>query len=212
MERVIYCSIVGCGAIATDKHHIGGAGSPMVWVCHNCHGRVHGVEWHSGHSELTKQGIARARAEGRIGGNPGIRARDPEAISKATNVRRAKDYERLVKSSVTWLPVVEAMRPAATWGDVVLALGGTMTAARLRRSVKRLVSAGRADARLLDRAPVRDNKHCLTDLIKVLAETRTLQQIAYKLEEMGERTPRGGTRWHPSSVRNLLLKASPDRL
>ena len=35
----------------------------------------------------------------------------------------------------------------------------------------------------------------------------TLQQIAAQLEGMRERTPRGGTRWHPSSVRNLLLQA-----
>ena len=30
---------------------------------------------------------------------------------------------------------------------------------------------------------------------------------ASQLEAMHERTPRGGTRWHPSSVRNLLQQA-----
>jgi len=34
-----------------------------------------------------------------------------------------------------------------------------------------------------------------------------LQQIASQLEAMRERTPRGGTRWHRSSVKQLLAKA-----
>jgi hypothetical protein len=34
-----------------------------------------------------------------------------------------------------------------------------------------------------------------------------LQQIAAQLEAMRERTPRGGTRWHRSSVQQLLAKA-----
>ena len=32
----------------------------------------------------------------------------------------------------------------------------------------------------------------------------TLAQIAMQLEAMYERTPRGGTRWSPSSIKNLL--------
>lgn len=206
MERVIYCSIVGCNALATDKHHIGGAGSPMIWVCHNCHGTVHGVEWNSGHSELTKQGIAVARAAGRIGGNPGIRAGDPDAIRKIQDTRRANGLERLVKTSAVWLPAVNVMRPTSTWGDVARAIGGDMTTERLRRSVKRLVQAGLVKPELMDRAPMAASKHRATEIIKALSKTHTLQMIAARLEELGVRTPRGGTRWHPSSVRHLLLR------
>jgi hypothetical protein len=43
--------------------------------------------------------------------------------------------------------------------------------------------------------------------IKAAAPGRTLQQIAVQLEAMRERTPRGGTRWHPSSVKHLLSQA-----
>jgi hypothetical protein len=43
--------------------------------------------------------------------------------------------------------------------------------------------------------------------IKAAAPDRTLQQIAAQLESMHERTPRGGTRWHPSSVKHLLGRA-----
>ncbi len=43
--------------------------------------------------------------------------------------------------------------------------------------------------------------------IKAAAPDRTLQQIAAQLETMRERTPRGGTRWHASSVKHLLARA-----
>ena len=44
--------------------------------------------------------------------------------------------------------------------------------------------------------------------IKAAAPDRTLQQIAAQLEAMRERTPRGGTRWHASSVKHLLERAA----
>jgi hypothetical protein len=43
--------------------------------------------------------------------------------------------------------------------------------------------------------------------IVLAAPAMTLQQVAAQLEAMHERTPRGGTRWHPSSVSNLLEQA-----
>ena len=38
---------------------------------------------------------------------------------------------------------------------------------------------------------------------KAAAPAHTLQQILAQLEAMHERTPRGGTRWHFSSVKQL---------
>jgi hypothetical protein len=35
----------------------------------------------------------------------------------------------------------------------------------------------------------------------------TIREIATQLERLHERTPRGGTRWAPSSVKNLLDRA-----
>jgi hypothetical protein len=43
--------------------------------------------------------------------------------------------------------------------------------------------------------------------IRTASPDWTLQQIAAQLEAMRERTPRGGTRWHRSSVQQLLAKA-----
>jgi hypothetical protein len=137
-----------------------------------------------------------------------MRSRDPAAIKKVRDARVASDLERLIKTSAAWMPTVRAMRPTSAWGEVVRAIGGGMTVERLRRGVKRLVSAGLADAGLLDRAAPTVSRHRVADLIKVLSETCTLQEIASKLEDMGERAPRGGVRWHPSSVRNLLLQVS----
>jgi hypothetical protein len=66
------------------------------------------------------------------------------------------------------------------------------------------------DASLVERAPPQRGDDRLIRLvagIKAAAPDRTLQQIAAQLESMHERTPRGGTRWHPSSVKHLLGRA-----
>ena len=84
------------------------------------------------------------------------------------------------------------------------------TVERLRRTVRRLASEGIIEASLLDRArpqPGDDRLIRLIAGIKAAAPDRTLQQIAAQLEAMRERTPRGGTRWHPSSVKHLLVRA-----
>ena len=109
------------------------------------------------------------------------------------------------------------MRPGQPWGDVVRVLNhgqaAHWTVERLRRTVRRLVSEGIVEAALLDRARPQLGDDRLIRLvagIKAAAPDRTLQQIAAQLEAMRERTPRGGTRWHPSSVKHLLTRA--DRL
>jgi hypothetical protein len=84
------------------------------------------------------------------------------------------------------------------------------TVERLRRTVRRLVTEGILETSLLDRArpqPRDDRLIRLVAGIKAAAPDRTLHQIAAQLEDMHERTLRGGTRWHPSSVRYLLDRA-----
>ena len=76
--------------------------------------------------------------------------------------------------------------------------------------MRRLASEGIIEATLLDRARPQLGDDRLIRLvagIKAAAPDRTLQQIAAQLEAMRERTPRGGTRWHPSSVKHLLARA-----
>jgi len=87
---------------------------------------------------------------------------------------------------------------------------GPVDGERLRRTVRRLVGEGIIEASLLGRARAQASDDRLMRLvagIKAAAPDRTLQQIAAQLETMRERTPRGGTRWHPSSVKHLLDQA-----
>jgi len=114
----------------------------------------------------------------------------------------------------TWLPTVRRMRPVQPWGDVIRVLNrdraGTWTVERLRRTVRRLAAEGIVEAKLLDRAQRQGGDDRLVRLVANIAAAapdRTLQQIAAQLEAMRERTPRGGTRWHPSSVKHLLTRA-----
>jgi DNA invertase Pin-like site-specific DNA recombinase len=165
-------------------------------------------------AERTKSGLKAARARGRVGGNPGLRAGDPAAIRKLRASRDAAHLEGVLAGLDAWLPTVRQMRPGQPWGDVVRVLNRgqttTWTVERLRRTVRRLADEGILEVGLLDRAQPQQSDDRLVRLvagIKVAAPDRTLQQIAAQLETMRERTPRGGTRWHPSSVKHLLARA-----
>ena len=173
-------------------------------------------------AERTKSGLNAARARGRVGGNPGLRARDPDAIRKARAARDGAHLNAVLARLDEWLPIVRRMRPDQPWGDVVRILnrgqtatpaqvrGKPWTVERLRRTVRRLADEGIIEAGLLDRARPQHSDDQLVRLvagIKAAAPDRTLQQIAAQLEAMYERTPRGGTRWHPSSVKQLLTRA-----
>ena len=64
----------------------------------------------------------------------------------------------------------------------------------LRRTVRRLASEGIVQDTLLNRARPQPG------------DDRLIRLVAGR-EAMREPTPRGGTRWHPSSVKNLLAQA-----
>jgi DNA invertase Pin-like site-specific DNA recombinase len=168
-------------------------------------------------AERTKSGLNAARARGRVGGNPGLRAGDPNAIRKLHARRDAAHLAGVLAQLDGWLPTVRRTRPDQPWGDVARVLNhgpaAGWTVERLRRTVWRLAAEGIIEARLLDGARPQRSDDRLVRLvagIKAAAPDRTLQQIAAQLEAMRERTPRGGTRWHPSSVKHLLDRA--DRL
>ncbi|MBV8282379.1 MAG: recombinase family protein [Candidatus Eremiobacteraeota bacterium] len=165
-------------------------------------------------AERTKAGLQSARLRGRVGGNPGLRAHDPEAVRKARAARDATHLNAVLGHLDEWLPTVRRMRPAQPWGDIVRVLnrvaGIPWTSERLRRTVRRLVAEKIVEPELLDpspRKPAGDRLVVLVAGIASAAPERTLQQIASQLEGMRERTPRGGTRWHASSVRHLLHRA-----
>jgi len=165
-------------------------------------------------AERTKAGLQAARQRGRIGGNPGLRVRDPETIRKVRKSRDMAHLNTVLAQLDTWLPIVRRLRPDQPWRDVVRVLNRGQavqwTVERLRRTVRRLVTEGIVEVGLLERSSPRRGDDRLIRLvagIKAAAPDRTLQQIAAQLEAMHERTPRGGTRWHRSSVKHLLERS-----
>jgi DNA invertase Pin-like site-specific DNA recombinase len=166
--------------------------------------------------ERTKDGLRAARKRGRIGGNPRLRAKDPQAIAQIAEARRQSYFERVNQNAQEWLPTVRQMRPEHRWEDVVRVLNGRAgggarwTAERLKRAVKRFVAEGLAEPILIAPARRRPSSERLVTLVAGIARANpqmTLAEIGSQLEAMFERTPRGGTRWAASSVKSLLDRA-----
>ena len=108
-------------------------------------------------AERTKAGLRAARSRGRVGGNPGLRARDPNAVRKTRAARDAVHLDAVLAGLDEWLPIVRRMRPGQPWGDVVRVLNRTAappwTVERLRRTVHRLATEKIVEPVLLDPAP-----------------------------------------------------------
>lgn len=164
-------------------------------------------------SERTKAGIRAAKAKGKKPGNPGIRERRPEALAKMTAAQKAAYGERVQATASQWLPTVRRMRPDHTWDDIARVLnqrGLHWTPERLRRAVKWMIAEGMADAALLKKSPPRLPEDRLMTLVAGIHSSNpelTLREIGAQLERLHERTPRGGTKWSPSSVKNLIDRA-----
>ncbi|WP_457578129.1 recombinase family protein [Ensifer adhaerens] len=164
-------------------------------------------------SERTKAGITAAKAKGRLPGNPGIREKRPEALAKMTAAQKAAYGDRIQASANQWLPTVRRMRPDHTWDDIARVLkqrGLDWTPERLRRAVKWMVAERMADPALLRKSPPRLPEDRLMTLVAGIHSSNpdlTLREIAAQLERLHERTPRGGSKWSPSSVKNLIDRA-----
>ena len=167
--------------------------------------------------ERTVAGLRSAKAHGRIGGNPGLRARDPAALRKVAAARDETYFNQLNMTAEEWVPQVRRLRPDMPWEDLVRGIHGQLprgrpdwTVERLTRAVKRYVLDGLLETRLLDRAKRSDTDDRLLAIVAGIAGAAphmTLQAICDRLEAMRERTPRGRSRWQPSSVRMLLERA-----
>jgi len=164
-------------------------------------------------AERTKAGIKAAKARGKLPGNPGLRERRPEAIKAVSKAREKRYLDELIASAQTWLPMVRQLRPQHSWDNVVRVLnrrGHDWTVERLRRAVHRLVREKLAEKDLLARSPRRAPEDHLMKLVAAIAiadPDLSLRDIAAQLDQMGERPVRGGKKWQPSSVRDLLDEA-----
>jgi DNA invertase Pin-like site-specific DNA recombinase len=168
--------------------------------------------------ERTMAGLASARMRGRIGGNPGLRTRDPAALAKIKAGRQAAEVERLAATSYLWLPTVERLRPLEPWPIVTRAVqqahaAGGWTQERLVRATRRLVQAGKADVRLLDRAPQRLPQSKSDDVLRTIgaflteAPGLTLTELKRVLEHHRIRPPSLAIEWSISTLARMVTKA-----
>ena len=91
--------------------------------------------------ERTRAGLRAAKARGRVGGNPGLRAGDPTVLRKLAAARRASRLAGLLPELDRWLPLVRKLRPARPWPDVADAVNAALPAGHRRFTTDRLVSA-----------------------------------------------------------------------
>ncbi len=114
--------------------------------------------------ERTKAGLASARTKGRVGGNPGLRARDPAALRKVRLARQDGYMDRLNETAQDWVPHVRRLRPDMAWEDVLRIVNGPLprerqwTQSRLLRAVNAYVRDGFLPPTVLDRAGRRENR------------------------------------------------------
>jgi DNA invertase Pin-like site-specific DNA recombinase len=167
--------------------------------------------------EHTRSGLRAAKARGRVGGNPALRQRDPDAIRRMAEARKDGHRAELAAGASAWLPRVRQLRGMGwTWKEVARALNAAAAGAprwtteRLVRSVRTLAAEGLAEAELLKPAPRERPMHNLVDVVAGIAGATprpTLTEIAARLEAMRIRTARGGTTWSTSSVASLIGRA-----
>jgi len=166
--------------------------------------------------ERTRAGLKAARSQGRIGGNPGLRAKDPAALRKVRLARHEGYMERLNESAQDWVPQVRRLRPDMAWEDVLRLINAPLPEARrwsqagLLRAVQAYVRDGLLPESVLGRATRRMTSDRLPALVAAIrgADPKiTLEAICDRLEAMREPTPRGRRQWQPSSVKMLLGRA-----
>ncbi len=151
-----------------------------------------------------------------MGGNPGLRAKDPAALRKVRLARQDGYIERLNETAQDWVPHVRRLRPDLAWEDVLRIINGPLpevrrwNQSRLLRAVKAYVRDGFLPESVLARAGRRETDDRLPAIVAAIKGADpgiTLQAICTRLEAMRERTPRGRTSWQPSSVKMLLERA-----
>ncbi len=165
--------------------------------------------------ERTLAGLETARAAGRTGGNPKLKARDPAALKALSRARDDRFFEEINATATEWVPVVRAMRPHSSWEVVARAINRTSPARpwspeRLKRAAKRFVADGFLDQAIFARAPKAQPSDRLCAIIAGMINADpdiTLKRIGATLERMRERTPSGGTAWSLSSVKMLKDRA-----
>ena len=149
--------------------------------------------------ERTVAGLRSTKAQGRIGGNPGLRARDPAALRKVGRARDETYFNQLNMTAEECVPQVRRLRPDMPLEDLVRVINGHLprgrphwTVERLTRAEKRYIRDGLLEPRLLDRTKrfgAIDRLLAIVAGIKGAAPDMTLKSIWDGLEAMRETAP-----------------------
>ena len=165
--------------------------------------------------ERTKAGLKAAKARGRVGGNPGLRAGDPAAVRKIAAARATTYLADLLPGLDEWLPVVRRLRPERPWGEVVRAVNAALPAGTPALDPGP-AGAGGAAARGRGAGgpcPARSRRRAASlptgwsrssPGSPAAPRTSPSARSAPSSPACARRTPRGGLHWSPSSVAYLL--------
>jgi len=167
-------------------------------------------------SERTKLGLQKARQAGRVGGNPKLKSRDPEAIACVSRKREQSYFAELNFSAHIWVPIVRKYRPRYSWKIVAGIVNGVdrdgkWTGERLRRASKCFVKDGFLRPDVLTRS-ARTSMEPTKVMMQIagmlsIQPSLTLKEISEKLDRTGLMPPRSLGGWSQSSVRSEILKA-----
>jgi DNA invertase Pin-like site-specific DNA recombinase len=172
--------------------------------------------------ERTLAGLRAAKARGRIGGNPRIRSRDPDALRELQSARKVKFKEDVRSRMSTWLPVVRRERPETPWTTVLKFVNASVparqkfTIEKLLRHVRAAVQEGLVEPSVLERSRSRLGPGGLLEndpSLKIIAVAlkndpkRKLKDLATDLRTARIKTSRGNVHWSSSSVANLVKRA-----
>ncbi|MCU0984239.1 MAG: recombinase family protein [Acetobacteraceae bacterium] len=176
--------------------------------------------------ERTLAGLAAARARGRVGGNPRLKARDPAALARLQASRRAATLARALPEAELWIGHVRRLRPAMPWRGVEDRVNAALPAGtprfrpgRIVRLAKLFVGEGLLEPTVLAPAPRRRRTagegRRAVEMAAACLRGRprlTLAALGEELLRLGVAPPRGGGAWAPSSLKALVARAREEGL
>jgi DNA invertase Pin-like site-specific DNA recombinase len=170
--------------------------------------------------ERTLAGLAAARARGRVGGNPRLKAREPAALARLQAARHAARLASTLAGAELWIGHVRRLRPALPWRRVEERVNAALPAGvprfrpgRIARLARLLVREGLLEPAVLAPAPRRRQAGQGRRAMEMAAAylrgqpRATLADLGAALLRLGVTPPRGGKAWAPSSLKALLDQA-----
>lgn len=175
--------------------------------------------------ERTLAGLAAARARGRVGGNPRLKAREPAALAQLQASRRAATLARALPQAELWIGHVRRLRPAMPWRGVEERVNAALPAGvprfrpgRIARLARLYVREGLLEPAVLAPAPRRHRAGQGRRAVEIAAACLrgrpplTLAALGDELLRLGVTPPRGGKAWAPSSLTALVARAREEGL